>query len=533
MKSAAPFVAIVCGVFVALVVGIAAFGDRIGLGNLADGINGGLSSVTSLVLPEKEQPKPVVEAAKEKTASKPDSALDTKEPQQTAQAEQTGSDAESAGSDLAPTFDIVRVEPDGNTLVAGRAQPGWTVELKNGSAILSKAVANTNGEWVMILNDPLGEGVSDLSLSAQSEDGGEAIASQSSVTVARSAEKDGELLVVETEPGKASKILASIAKPNATEESAEVTEPAEETETASVETAGDAPAQVASLDNPSAETPVAEPSANAAATQEETSTKAGGSEPMVVASKDTGTDALVDATQDTSPAQTAVAQESASEQVVPAPAALEKPADETDAAQQSISIEAVEIEGDMLFVAGAAEPSGSMLRLYIDNGEVASGRSGDKGRFLFDNNVSLDTGSHVARVDLLDGSNGDVLTRAEVTFTKQAGGLQIVSAEGTLGDKVQHGVSASAESGAVETKKVIIRRGDNLWTIARRVYGAGIRYSTIYDTNNDQIRDPHWIYPGQVFELPKGQDGWDNNFDAVETPDLGQNVAPSADAVAG
>ena len=260
--------------------------------------------------------------------------------------------------------------------------------------------------------------------------------------------------------------------------------------------------------------------------KKERTPKAGGSEPMAVASKDTGTDALVDATQDTSPAQTAVAQESASEQVVPAQAALEKPAD--DATAQSISIEAVEIEGDMLFVAGAAEPSGSMLRLYIDNGEVASARSGERGRFLFDNNVSLDAGSHVARVDLLDGSNGDVLTRAEVTFSKQAGGLQIVSAEGTLGDKVQRGVSASAESGAVETKKVIIRRGDNLWTIARRVYGAGIRYSTIYDTNNDQIRDPHWIYPGQVFELPKGQDGWDNNFDAVETPDLGQNVAPSA-----
>ncbi|SFO28587.1 Nucleoid-associated protein YgaU, contains BON and LysM domains [Cohaesibacter marisflavi] len=534
MKSAAPFVAIVCGVFVALVVGIAAFGDRIGLGNLADGINDSLSSVTSLVLPEKEQTQPPVEAAKEETASKPDSALDTKEPQQTGQAEQTGSDAESAGSDLAPTFDIVRVEPDGNTLVAGRAQPGWTVELKNGSAILSKAVANTDGEWVMILNDPLGEGVSDLSLSAQSEDGGEAIASQSSVTVARSAEKDGELLVVETEPGKASKILASIAKPKAAEASTEAAEPAEssgETETASAETAGDASAQVVSLDNASVGAPVAEPSANAAPMQEGTNTKAGGSEPMAVASKDTGTDALVDATQDTSPAQTAVAQESASEQVVPAQAALEKPAD--DATAQSISIEAVEIEGDMLFVAGAAEPSGSMLRLYIDNGEVASARSGERGRFLFDNNVSLDAGSHVARVDLLDGSNGDVLTRAEVTFSKQAGGLQIVSAEGTLGDKVQRGVSASAESGAVETKKVIIRRGDNLWTIARRVYGAGIRYSTIYDTNNDQIRDPHWIYPGQVFELPKGQDGWDNNFDAVETPDLGQNVAPSADAVAG
>ena len=50
--------------------------------------------------------------------------------------------------------------------------------------------------------------------------------------------------------------------------------------------------------------------------------------------------------------------------------------------------------------------------------------------------------------------------------------------------------------------KAIIRRGDNLWTIARRVYGAGIKYTTIYQANNSQIRDPDRIYPGQVFDLP-------------------------------
>ncbi|MDB5527193.1 MAG: hypothetical protein JWR51_296 [Devosia sp.] len=50
--------------------------------------------------------------------------------------------------------------------------------------------------------------------------------------------------------------------------------------------------------------------------------------------------------------------------------------------------------------------------------------------------------------------------------------------------------------------KAIIRRGDNLWTIARRVYGAGIKYTTIYEANNGQIRNPNRIYPGQVFDLP-------------------------------
>ena len=49
---------------------------------------------------------------------------------------------------------------------------------------------------------------------------------------------------------------------------------------------------------------------------------------------------------------------------------------------------------------------------------------------------------------------------------------------------------------------VIIRRGDNLWRISQRVYGHGIRYTTIYLANQDEIRDPNMIWPGQVFTVP-------------------------------
>ncbi|MGH1589624.1 LysM peptidoglycan-binding domain-containing protein [Methylobacterium phyllosphaerae] len=45
-------------------------------------------------------------------------------------------------------------------------------------------------------------------------------------------------------------------------------------------------------------------------------------------------------------------------------------------------------------------------------------------------------------------------------------------------------------------------RGDNLWTISRRTYGEGERYTLIYDANQDQVRDPDLIYPGQVLVLP-------------------------------
>lgn len=48
-----------------------------------------------------------------------------------------------------------------------------------------------------------------------------------------------------------------------------------------------------------------------------------------------------------------------------------------------------------------------------------------------------------------------------------------------------------------------ITRGDNLWQISRRSYGDGKRYTVIYDANRDQIRDPNLIYPGQIFVMPK------------------------------
>ena len=55
---------------------------------------------------------------------------------------------------------------------------------------------------------------------------------------------------------------------------------------------------------------------------------------------------------------------------------------------------------------------------------------------------------------------------------------------------------------------VIIRRGDSLWRISRRVYGRGVRYSTIYLANQTQIEDPDRIWPGQVFKVPeKSADG--------------------------
>eukprot|EP00873_Tetraselmis_striata_P045717 jgi/Tetstr1/465981/TSEL_010572.t1 len=102
--------------------------------------------------------------------------------------------------------------------------------------------------------------------------------------------------------------------------------------------------------------------------------------------------------------------------------------------------------------------------------------------------------------------SGTVVARAQVTFERveDAIVLRPVSATGTAGE----GDGASASTGARQIPSIIIRSGDNLWTISQRRYGEGLRYTTIYQANKDQIRNPDLIYPGQVFMIPEGDRNW-------------------------
>ena len=55
---------------------------------------------------------------------------------------------------------------------------------------------------------------------------------------------------------------------------------------------------------------------------------------------------------------------------------------------------------------------------------------------------------------------------------------------------------------AAGDQRVVVQPRQNLWRIARRAYGQGVRYTEIFDANRDVIADPARIYPGQVFTIP-------------------------------
>lgn len=50
--------------------------------------------------------------------------------------------------------------------------------------------------------------------------------------------------------------------------------------------------------------------------------------------------------------------------------------------------------------------------------------------------------------------------------------------------------------------RIIIQEGNNLWHLARVIYGSGVYYLLIFDANRDTISNPNDIFPGQVLVTP-------------------------------
>ena len=70
-----------------------------------------------------------------------------------------------------PSFDIVRINPDGDTVIAGRATPGTKVEIFDDNKNIGEVLADRRGQWVFLPSAPLSPGSRRLSLKMIDESG--------------------------------------------------------------------------------------------------------------------------------------------------------------------------------------------------------------------------------------------------------------------------------------------------------------------------------------------------------------------------
>jgi nucleoid-associated protein YgaU len=84
----------------------------------------------------------------------------------------------------APSFDVVRVAPDGSAVIAGRAAPGAEVTVREGGKDLGHARADQQGAFVIVPTEKLPPGAAELTLSARPPNGGAEQAGAGAVVLA-------------------------------------------------------------------------------------------------------------------------------------------------------------------------------------------------------------------------------------------------------------------------------------------------------------------------------------------------------------
>jgi hypothetical protein len=132
--------------------------------------------------------------------------------------------------------------------------------------------------------------------------------------------------------------------------------------------------------------------------------------------------------------------------------------------------------GEALLV-GRGNPSNKAL-VYLDNKLISSSDVGALGGWSSEL-IGIAAGIYKLRIDEVN-SAGEVQSRIATPFKKESKDFLLNMVSGSI----------------------TVQTGNSLWRIARRIFGKGIRYIEIYERNSDLIKDPHLIYPGQVFSIP-------------------------------
>jgi len=407
-----------------------------------------------------------------------------------------------SSAETAPTFDVVRVEGDGGTVIVGRAAPGAEVSLMLNGKVIGQSATNENGDWVFIPDQLLPKGDHELIVEAAGKNG----------AVLRSAQS----IFISMPKGTVEKPLVVVSRP-------------------------DAPTRVLQKPEVKSETVIA---------------KAVVEKPLQKTAPEAPAPAKT-VIEKTASLQTPRAKQ---------PTVLEKtkapvPAGIVPAGTVPLTFGTVDYndQGDIVF-SGTAK-AGKTIRLYIDNQVVGDSQVDQSGNWTFHGRERIKPGEHELRADQVT-DNGQVAQRTAVPFVRakpsavasllkkrqsdavlkvtaipaptapvvtskkaakepveatpaQPPVTKMAAKEPVKATPAQPTVTKMAAKEPVpvepvtpEAKKpemvshVVIQPGNNLWNISRVIYGKGVAYTTIYQANKKQIKRPDRIYPGQIFTTP-------------------------------
>lgn len=404
-----------------------------------------------------------------------------------------------------PSIDNVVVTQDGMAIVSGRAKAGTKLKIMLGEKVVGEAIANGVGDWYLSPEPILPPGEHNLVAVATSDDGQSVRSAPSSkIVVAQKSEpqQTAAAETVEKQPA------ASEQQPTALEEAP--AKPADEQQVAAVDT--------------TAKEPEPEPATT----------------PQVESEPERAKTPEVKAEPEPAPAPE------------PKVATIPEPAPQPDPiAKTSLGLDYNDA-GDII-VSGKSEPGGK-VRIVIDDKPVGDVLADASGQWLFKDNGKIAPGVRDLRADkVLSGGQVVVgesfkvervdpvrIVQPQSEPAKESETVAIKTPEpaapAPASEEVQETQVAKAETepaasdtepaepaqetetAAVATQtqavtaqsaastpaqgRVVIQPGNNLWNISRVIYGRGIEYTTIYEANKDQIRNPHRIYPGQIFMTP-------------------------------
>ncbi|PHR20093.1 MAG: hypothetical protein COA37_16525 [Hoeflea sp.] len=378
------------------------------------------------------------------------------------QPEDPAASAPAADSFAMPSFDLLRVEPDGSTVIAGKAEPGSTLDIMSGETVIATTEVGSSGDFAVILDTPLPAGDYQLTLRVTDKDG-KIRQSEEVATVSIPENADGELLAMVSKPGKASRIIAqpaagpaeekveaaaaSAASDNGTAEAPEGSVAAARSDNEGVSPASgeaEAGAELAADGASDSGTEVAADGVNDASAEGSTEmaaadTSAGdaGSDAQTPALPDASSVLTTSAPQISGESEAAAAPEtdavsdqqteaadpdtgSTAEVAMVAPGSNAEEAPAPVPADASVRVDAVEIEGDQIFIAGSAT-AGYQVRVTADGKLIGTDTADESGRFIVEATSELSVGDHVISADLMDKAGDTVLLRATVPFNRPEG----------------------------------------------------------------------------------------------------------------